>query len=56
MQLLKEANPIFRTYRFGKGITPMPEKLVCIKDMPPPETAKEVKQFLGLAIMILRFG
>ena len=32
----------------GKGITPMPEKLDCIKDMPPPKTAKEVKQFLGL--------
>ena len=31
-----------------KGITPMPEKLACIKDMPPPKTAKEVKQFLGL--------
>ena len=30
----------------GKGITPMPEKLACIKDMPPPKTAKEVKQFL----------
>ena len=32
----------------GKGITPMPEKLECIKDMSPPKTAKEVKQFLGL--------
>ena len=32
----------------GKGITPMPEKLACIKDMPPPKTPKEVKQFLGL--------
>ena len=32
----------------GKGITPMPEKLVCIKKMPPPKTPKEVKQFLGL--------
>ena len=32
----------------GKGITPMPEKLECIKDMPPPKTTKEVKQFLGL--------
>ena len=32
----------------GKGITPVPEKLSCIKDMPPPKTAKEVKQFLGL--------
>ena len=32
----------------GKGITPMPEKLVCIQGMPPPKTPKEVKQFLGL--------
>ena len=31
-----------------KGITPMPEKLACIKEMPPPKTPKEVKQFLGL--------
>ena len=30
----------------GKGITPMPEKLECIKEMPPPKTPKEVKQFL----------
>ena len=32
----------------GKGITPMPEKLECIKEMPPPKTPEEVKQFLGL--------
>ena len=32
----------------GKGITPMPEKLACIKDMSPPKTPKEIKQFLGL--------
>ena len=32
----------------GKGIAPMPEKLVCIQGMPPPKTPKEVKQFLGL--------
>ena len=31
----------------GKGITPMPEKLACIKKMPPSKTPKEVKQFLG---------
>ena len=31
----------------GKGITPMPEKLGCIKEMTPPKTPKEVKQFLG---------
>ena len=30
----------------GEGITPMPEKLACIKDMPPPRIPKEVKQFL----------
>ena len=32
----------------GKGITPMPEKLACIQEMPPPKTPKEIKQFLGL--------
>ena len=32
----------------GKGITPMPEKLASIKEMPPPKTPKEIKQFLGL--------
>ena len=32
----------------GKGITPMPEKLACIREMPPPKTPKEVKQFLDL--------
>ena len=32
----------------GKGITPMPEKLACIREMPPLKTPKEVKQFLGL--------
>ena len=32
----------------GKGITPMPEKLACIQEMPPPKTPKEEKQFLGL--------
>ena len=32
----------------GKGITPMPEKLACIKEMSTPKTAKKVKQFLGL--------
>ena len=31
----------------GKGITPMPEKLECTQQMPPPKTPKEVKQFLG---------
>ena len=32
----------------GKGITPIPEKLACIQEMPQPKTPKEVKQFLGL--------
>ena len=32
----------------GKGITPMPEIMACIQEMPPPKTPKEVKQFLGL--------
>ena len=32
----------------GKGITPMPGKLACIQEMPPPKTPKEVKHFLGL--------
>ena len=32
----------------GKGITPMPKKLACIQEMPPPKTQKVVKQFLGL--------
>ena len=32
----------------GKCITPMPEKLACIREMPPPKSPKELKQFLGL--------
>ena len=32
----------------GEGIKPLPEKLGNIKEMPPPTTPKEVKQFLGL--------
>ena len=31
-----------------EGIKPLPEKLESIKEMPPPTTPKEVKQFLGL--------
>ena len=31
-----------------KGITPVPEKLDSIENMPAPHTPKEVKQFLGL--------
>ena len=32
----------------GEGIKPLPEKLDSIKEMPPPTTPKQVKQFLGL--------
>ena len=32
----------------GEGIKPLPERLDSIKEMPPPTTPKEVKQFLGL--------
>ena len=32
----------------GEGIKPVPEKLDSIKNMPAPQTPKEVKQFLGL--------
>ena len=32
----------------GEGIKPLQEKLESIKEMPPPTTPKEVKQFLGL--------
>ena len=43
----------------GEGITPVPEKLASIDDMPPPRTPKEVNQFLGLVgyycIFIPRF-
>ena len=39
----------------GKGITPMPEKLACIKELPPPKTPKEVKQFLGLIAYYHKF-
>ena len=31
-----------------KGIEPVPEKLESIKNMPPPTTPREIKQFLGL--------
>ena len=29
----------------GKCITPMPEKLACIQEMPPPKTAKRLNNF-----------
>ena len=29
----------------GKGITPMPEKLACIREMPPPKTSKRLNNF-----------
>ena len=32
----------------GQGIEPVPEKLESIKNVPPPRTPKEIKQFLGL--------
>ena len=32
----------------GEGITLLPEKLNSIQKMPPPQTPKEIKQFLGL--------
>ena len=32
-----------------EGFKPLPEKIKSIKNMPPPKTVKEVKQFLGLA-------
>ena len=32
-----------------EGFKPLPEKIKSIKNMPPVKTAKEVKQFLGLA-------
>ena len=31
-----------------EGISPLPNKLDCIKHMPVPKNAKEIKQFLGL--------
>ena len=33
----------------GEGIEPVPEKLESLKNMPPPTTPREVRQFLGLA-------
>ena len=32
-----------------EGIQPLPEKLESIRNMPTPQNAKQVKQFLGLA-------
>ena len=39
----------------GEGIKPLPEKLESIKEMPPPATPKEVKQFLGLVRYYRKF-
>ena len=38
-----------------EGFEPLPEKITSIKNMPPPKTAKEVKQFLGLAGYYCKF-
>ena len=32
----------------AEGIRPLPNKLDCIRNMPAPKDAKEIKQFLGL--------
>ena len=39
----------------GKGITPLPEKLESIQNMPPPRNPREVKQFLGLVGYYCKF-
>ena len=39
-----------------KGIQPLPEKLESIRNMPTPQTAKQVKQFLGLVRYCRKFG
>ena len=38
-----------------EGFELLPEKIKSIKNMPPPSTAKEVKQFLGLAGYYCKF-
>ena len=38
-----------------EGFKLLPEKIKSIKNMPPPKTAKEVKQFLGLAGYYCKF-
>ena len=38
----------------GKGITPMPEKLACIKDMPQPKTAKECETIPWIDWLLLK--
>ena len=38
-----------------EGFEPLPQKIKSIKNMPPPRTAKEVKQFLGLAGYYCKF-
>ena len=39
----------------SNGIQPLPEKLGSIKNMPAPQSAKEVKQFLSLAGCYYKF-
>ena len=38
-----------------EGISPLPNKLDCIKHMPAPKNAKEIKQFLGLTSYYRKF-
>ena len=38
-----------------EGISPLPNKLDCIKHMPVPKDAKEIKQFLGLTGYYTKF-
>lgn len=38
-----------------EGFEPLPEKIQAIKNVPAPKTAKEVKQFLGLAGYYCKF-
>ena len=40
----------------GEGITPVPEQLESLEQMPPPQNPKEVKQFLGLAGYYRKFA
>ena len=39
----------------GNGIEPVPEKLEALKEMPPPMTVKEIRQFLGFVGYYCKF-